>query len=234
MEENEYYAPPESRTFKIIKKVLGTFIVAFVFVFIGALLLRIMFADYYPKSMKGLYFTDELLEHYTASPEDFAAYRLDADYRYIPDLNAKGENVGNFFAANLIFVPENGSVQCFVRYNRATLERLNEEYGLSLTSDNINDEISISLFCSHGAGENGEAYAGPTYQSENERYHKVWIYNYIGLCFEDVDIESAYWMRLEIRLTQTGKLIGTIPLYNADSDAKDLEKINFRKSELPR
>ena len=234
MEDNEVYGMPESKTFTMIKRIIKTLVVAFIFVFIGAFILRIMFADYYPKSMKKLYFTDELTAHYNSDPDGFAAYRLDPDYRYTPDLNSDGENVGNFFAANLIFVPENNSVQCFVRFNRATIEKLNEEYGLSLSEEDVKAAITYSLFASHGEGEDGEAYTGQAYQTVYQKYDKIWIYNYAGLCFEGVDIENAYWMRLEIRLAETGELIGTIPLYDAERDGNDFDKIKFKKSELPK
>ncbi len=234
MEENEYYGLPESKTLKIVKKCLSTLIVAIVFLLIAVILLRVMFADYYPKSLKGLYFTDEISAHYLSAPDEFEAYRLDSDYRYTPDLNSDGENEGNFFSANLIFVPDSNSVQCIVRFNRATIDTLNAKYNLSLTLDDADDAFEYTLFASHGEGENGESYAGPSYAVSYERHDKIWIYNYLGLCFENVDIESAYWMRLEIRFAETGELISTIPLYNAERDSDSFEKIKIKKSELPK
>ena len=62
MEENEVYGMPESKAFRLFKKIIKTVFVALVFIFIGAFILRIMFADYYPKNMKSFHFTDGLTE----------------------------------------------------------------------------------------------------------------------------------------------------------------------------
>ena len=234
MEENEYYEIPESKGLKVFKKILSTTIVAFIFIFIGALLLRIMFSDYYPKSMKSFQFTDELSAYYKENPDTFVAYSLDMDAPYIPDYNAEGKSLGNFFAANVTLVPDSGSVQLFVRFNRATLSRLNEEYGLFLTDDDIPSAFTFSLFASHGANSDGEGFLGETYTPVLEKSDKLWIYNYRKLCYEGVDISSARWLRLEIILSDSGKLVGTIPVYIADSNSDDLEPIKFKKSELPK
>ncbi len=234
MEENEYYGAPQSKALRVVKRIISTTVVMLIFIFIGALILRIMFSDYYPRSMKAFHFTDELSAHYNEDPDTFAAYCLDMDTPYIPDYDSDGKSLGNFFAAGVTLVPDSGSVQLFVRFNRATLATLNEEYGLSLTEENSDTAFVFSLFASHGADADGMGFVGADYTPVYEESDKLWIYNYRKLCYEGVDIDSARWLRLEITLSDTGELIGTIPVYIADSDFDDLEKISFKKSELPK
>ncbi len=228
MEENEVYGMPESKAFRLFKKIIKTVFVALVFIFIGAFILRIMFADYYPKNMKSFLFTDGLTEYYNENPESFSAYRLDMSMPYIPDYDAEGTTVGNFFAANVTFIPDAKSMQLFIRFNRAAIATINEEYNLSLTEEDIKDAIVFSLYEPHGDGK-------PEYTPVYEEYGELWIYNYVKLSYEGVEnLDSACCFYVNVTLSQTGELLGSIPVYLADSDADDFEKIDFKKSELPK
>ena len=236
MEENEVYGVPESKVWKIIKNTLSGAIIAFIFLVMAFLIARVIYADHYPKDMAGLYFTDELTAHYKESPESFKAYSLEMDYKYVPESNADGKNVGNFFGAGVILVPDNGSVQLFVRYNRASDDRLNEEYekqGVLILEDDMSEAFTYTLFASHGLGEDGKSIQGVSYSTVHEYDSSKWLYGYKKLCFEGVDLESAYWIRLEIRTVEGDVLVGTIPLYSASSDERNLSEIKFKNTELP-
>ena len=234
MEENESYEIPESRVWKIIKKTLSATIIAFIFFVMAVLILRVIYADHYPKDMERLYFTDELTAYYNENPDTFAAYSLTMDYKYVPESNSEGKNIGNFFGAGVIIVPDNNSVQLFVRYNRASNDRLNEEYKLDLSDDDMSEAFSYTLFASHGAGEDGKTIQGVAYEPICEFGISKWLYNYKKLCFEGVDLESAYWLRLEIRTVDGDVLVGTIPLYSVSSDERNLNEMKFKNSELPK
>jgi hypothetical protein len=233
MEEYENYESPQSRGFNLVKKIISTAILVFIFAFIAALILRIAFADFYPKSMTGLYFTDPLAEHYRSSPDTFAAYSHDMDSTYTPDADKKGRTAGDVFAAGVVMVPDADALQLFVRFNRASCESMNQRYELSLPKDQFRSALDISLFVCYGEGQGDEDFVGESYYPTHTFTDKIWIYDYEKMCFDGVELEGAYWMRLEIRLSETGELLSTIPIYSADADERNLEKIKFKESQLP-
>ena len=67
---------------RIAKKIISTTVTILIFAVIGALFFRIWSADYCPKSMKHLHFTETLSEKYREAPESFEAFRQDIRIQY--------------------------------------------------------------------------------------------------------------------------------------------------------
>lgn len=213
---------------RIIKITIKALIYTLVFAFIGALFFRIWANDYYPKSMKKLYFTESLIEYYEENKEDFVAYKQDVRIKY----DSKEE--GNFFASNAIVVPDANALQIALRANDSTFEKFADEYSIENLPDNKKEAFTYSAFACTGNGEDGE-YAGREYVPTEIVFDEFWMYTYSKLCFDDVDLEGVYWIRLDIMLNNEEKTkLGSIVIYEKNEGYDKFKKMKFSKSELPK
>lgn len=218
------------RTDKILKKIkkaLKALIYVLVFAFIGALLFRIWSNDYYPKSMKNLYFSESLVEYYNENKDNFSAYKQDVRIKY------DDKDRGNFFASNTIVVPDANALQLALRFNDSTVERYALEYSIENLTENKRNAFTYSIFACTGNGEDGE-YAGEKYAPSEIIFDEFWMYTYSKLCFDDVDLEGVYWIRLDIMLNNEEQTkLGSIVIYEKNERYDEFKKMKISKSELP-
>ena len=199
MEENE------SRAIKTIKSIL----VLFMFTLAGLLFFRFWLHGYYPAAVRDLIPTEALRASYAASGIPDAKTQ---------DIRVKYDdpNEGLFFADHMVAVPETGSVQVSVRYNKSTLEKLAERHGDAF-DPNADEPFTYRIFCCTGEGENGEL-AGVTYTPTEHRDASFAMYHYRRLAFDGVAFEGVAWIRLEILRADTEEVVGTILIYENHED----------------
>ena len=212
---------------RIAKKIISTTVTVLIFVFIGALFFRIWSADYCPKSMKRLYFTETLSEKYREAPESFEAFRQDIRIQY------DDSKEGYFFALNTVLVPSSDALQTSVRYNDVLFETLEQEYGFAPDMKKEDMLIYSAFACTGSDGEEG--YSGVEYEPTEIVYDDFWMYTYAKLCFDDMDLDGVYWVRVDVYLNNEEKThLGSLAVYENNERYNELKKIKISKSELPR
>ena len=213
---------------RIAKKIISTTVTVLIFLIIGALFFRMWSADYCPKSMKGLYFTDALSEKYKRSPEDFEAFRQDIRIQY------DESKEGYFFALNTVLVPSSDALQVSVRYNDIIFETLAEEYDFAPEDMKEEDMFIYSAFACTGSDGDG-GYSGVEYELSDIVYDDFWMYTYAKLCFDGIDLDGVYWVRIDIHLNNEEKTrLTSLAVYENNERYNDFEKIKISKSELPK
>jgi hypothetical protein len=168
--------------------------VAFVLIFsvIGLIALRLIMFNYYPRSMKTLYFNDTLTAYYNDKDGDIGAktQKLKAPY--------DDEKEGNFLCDHLIFVPDLGQLQITLRYNNNLLNKLSEELGL--TEEEVKDEDLLSFRLSNMDFSE----TGSTQIIDNPSdviVKEVGMYTYFKIVFDGVDFnrsKAGGWAVLDI------------------------------------
>lgn len=187
---NEIDEPPVKNTGALVIKIVAAVLIAAV---VGVLGARLFIFNYYPNSVKDLYFTPTLTEYYNANGGEIGAKTQKLLYPY------DDNDEGNFFGSNLIVVRGAGVLQVTLRYNVSLGDSLEKNYGLS-DFDPDNREQFIFRLWRDGVSESD---AG----SEVGRLaHIEWdsfaMYRYAKLVFEDVDFgdgeDAIEWIRLEV------------------------------------
>ena len=212
---NEIDTPPgKSPVLRVIKIVA----VVLIFAIIGFVGFRIFTINYYPESVKSLYFGDALTDYYNEKNGNITVYtqKLYAPY--------DDEKEGNFFCDHLRFVREAGTLQITMRYNISLADDLMMKYGTKVDLEN-QDVFNFSLWRS-GDG----ATVGRLVHAE---WDEFLMYRYVKLVFEDVDFsvlddtDKDNWLSLQITVdgiketdkktnTQTDKLFRILVYENQE------------------
>ncbi|MBP3436628.1 MAG: hypothetical protein J6K61_01815 [Clostridia bacterium] len=197
---------------KIFKKILILGLVLCFTVFFAALFARIYMAENYPKESTKMVMTESLLSHYRETGS-LTAYTQDLRVSY--DDNKEG----NFFAKELIVVPDAKHLQITMRYNEHSLQNVAAAYKLPAVPEVQKGLFRYRLCVSYGTED--YVYYEASYEKEMHRY----LYQYTKLAFEGVAFEGAVWMRVEIFYAgdYEGKpenqaeetMFGAIPVYEA-------------------
>lgn len=165
---------------------------------------RIVLSKSYPDSMKNIYFSDSISEYYNENGGELNAVTQSLRTPYD---NAK---FANFMCDNLIIVEGAGALQLSVRYNDSMINEAEKKY--SLTGLSASDENLLSFRL---VDNNGKIYANLVYK----HYEESFMYNYLKLAFEGVDIsrenKSPEWIRLEvfINAAESETPFAMIPVY---------------------
>ena len=189
---NEIDEPPTKNNGALIIKIIAAVLILAV---VGVLGARLFIFNYYPKSMKGLYFTTALTEYYNAQDGNIDAKTQKLLYPY------DDNDEGNFFGSNLIVVRGAGTLQVTLRYNVSVADSMKQNYGLSSFDPENREQFSFRLW-RDGISEDDEG------REVGRLSHIEWdsfaMYRYAKLSFEDVDFgdesdpDKIEWIRLEI------------------------------------
>ena len=176
----------------LILKIIAGIVIFSVVALVGA---RIFLFNYYPSSVKNLYFNETLTAFYNEKDGEIAAktQSLRAEY--------DNPDEGNFFADNLIVIHDANQLQVALRYNTSLMDSIKTKYGVELDPDNP-DNFEFSLAVIPFSKNDGSAYK--TGSGGYVKFEKVMMYRYYKLVFDDVDFfipgESEIWIRLEITI----------------------------------
>lgn len=165
---------------------------------VGVLGFRLVLFEYYPKSIKNLYFDDALTAYYEKTNGEIGAKTQRIRFPY--DDNGKGY----FFADNLVVIDGIDQLQVSLRFNASTIDAIEEKYALkNLSRDNF-DYLSFRLV---DMVENEDGTDSIRVLAEGKVVAKETfaMYRYVRLVFDGVDVlERAdgqpphKWMRVEI------------------------------------
>ncbi|MBE6670138.1 MAG: hypothetical protein E7601_08040 [Ruminococcaceae bacterium] len=182
---------------KIALKSLFVLLIIFVY---GLLFVRMCSVDDIPDEFKNIYVNDALIELYNSEggEEKFI-------FQTLTKYNTDEESYGYFSAASVMLAPEAGQVQVIIKYNISTLEKLKEDYKLSVSIDrNRTDTFEFSLVVKsavepivEGVPEGGETvdynhesnYTLTRLYPVKTEFLSAGRHNYIRCVFEGVDLD---------------------------------------------
>lgn len=175
-----------------VVKLLKLLVLLLCFSVVAILAFRIILFNYYPKSIKDIYFNDSLNAYYDAVGDDFSAksQSLRAPYDD-PDF-------ASFFCDNLIVIEDAGQLQVSVRYNSSVFDSINDKYDVEL--DPESDSLFTFTLESVPKGESEARVIGELDYSHRE---DALMYTYYKLVFDGIDKEEfgeGAWIRLKITL----------------------------------
>lgn len=194
---------------------------------IGLFAFRMIVYNYYPDTIKNILFTDKLTAYYNEQSGDINAQtqKLRAPY----DDNRKG----NFFADNLIIIEGIDQLQVSVRFNKALIDTLNAEHGLSLTLEDT-DAFSFTLSRNHESQDNVFVPIGTLTATETD---SKLMYQYFKLVFDNVELDrggenEVKWIALEIRVDGIEEPF-RIAVYENNSEHSELAEYKLSSKEKP-
>lgn len=164
---------------------------------IGLFAFRMIMFNYYPDSMKNIYFTDSLTAYYNKKDGDIGATTQKLRAPYDKEQNA------TFFADNLIIIEDIGEIQLSVRMLKSLRDDVEREWGITL-ADDIKDSFTFALY------RNNPSYNDKQPESaENSLFLPIGentvaftddsvSYEYIKLVFDGVDFDGVKWLSLAI------------------------------------
>ena len=192
---NDYgYDEPRGKSkLGLILKIIAGIVIFSVVALVGA---RIFLFNYYPSSVKNIYFNETLTAFYNEKDGKIGAQTQDLRAEY------DNPDEGNFFADNLIVIRDINQLQVSLRYNTSLMDSIKNKYGVELDPENP-DNFEFALEVIPFSKNDGTAYRTGT--GGYVKFDKSMMYRYYKLVFDDVDFtipgESEIWIRLEITIT---------------------------------
>jgi hypothetical protein len=192
--------PGHRSTVGKILRVLVALVILFVVGFLG---FRIVLLDYYPSSIKNVYFNETLTAYYRETNGAIGAKTQRIRFPYAD------ETEGYFQSAHLVVVDGADQLQVALSMNVSAIDAIEEKYGLSGLSRESLDYLSFRLVDMVKVGE-----------TEVERVlaegkvvaqEKLMMYRYLRLTFDGVDLferedgtAPSAWMRVDIFVEGAG------------------------------
>lgn len=212
---------PVVLTIKILIAAVCVAVVAF-------LAFRITLFNYYPDSMKNVYFNEVLTEYYNQNGKtvEIKTQSLRAPY--------DDPDVASFFCDNLFIIEGAGQLQVSVRFNDSAIEHIESELGLSGLSASDPDLLSFKL---------------ATYNDEFQTEHylnvevsvaateRKLMYNYIKLVFDGINFggfENPGWIRLDVFVKGSDEKFTSVYIYENNSSYSSFEDYELSQEELPK
>ena len=198
---NEYEDDiPKSKSKVIL--VLKILIAAVCVSVIGLFAFRMIMFNYYPESVKNIYFTDKLTAYYNEKGGDIGAKTQKLQAAYDAPQNA------TFWAGNLIVIEEIDELQLSLRFNKSSKDDIEKKWGIEL-GDDFTDDFTFALF-----RNNPDFDSNLKESDENPRFLPIGnltvaktdtsvTYEYYKLVFDDVDFEGVSWLSLAIYVNGT-------------------------------
>jgi hypothetical protein len=200
-ETEEDVAPPHHPIVVWLLRIARVLAIFSLFAICGILLFRVIYAEYYPKGMKDLYYTDYLADY--VSENGSPAY-------FTQELAAPFEDSvhGYFYADQLVFSEEAGILQITVRLNKSAIRDIAAAYhleGFAFGSKAFSFVLEDNAAYAQDHPESVLGQPDGTVQGTPHTYtpseiltDSTFLYHYVKLCFDDVTFEDVSWMRLKI------------------------------------
>ena len=192
---NELEEIPGHRT--LLGKILRVLVAVVILFVVGFLGFRLVLFDYYPPSIKNLYFNETLTAYYEATNGAIGAKTQRMRFPY--DDSSKG----HFFSDHLAVIDGADQLQVSLRLNVSTVDAIEEKYGLSGLSRDSLDYLSFRLvdMVKEGEADVERVLAEGKVVAEE----KLMMYRYLRLVFDGVDLfdradgtDPSAWMRVDI------------------------------------
>ncbi|MBP3606294.1 MAG: hypothetical protein J6J66_06830 [Clostridia bacterium] len=179
-------------------KVLRILVAAVILFVVGFLGFRLVLFDYYPSSIKRLYFNDTLAAYYNATGGEIGAKTQRIRFPYDDSTN------GYFFSDHLVVIDGADQLQVSLRLNTATVDAIEKKYGLAGLSRESLDYLSFRLV-DMVEGEDGEDEVRVLSEGKVVAEESLMMYRYLRLVFDGVDLferedgsAPSAWMRVDV------------------------------------
>jgi len=226
--EYEDDIPKSKSKFLLVMKILVALVC---FSVVGIIAFRLVIFNYYPDSMKKIYFTYNLASYYEDTDGDIGAKTQDLRYPY------DDPDVANFFCDNMIVIEGAGELQFSVRYNRSTLDNIKLKYGITDLDPEDKELLSFRLVASKydkSIGKYKEVVLAdsPSYVDMDS----FMMYHYYKLAFDGIDFtDPPVWIRVEVFVKgQTDdKPFAMVPVYENNEDYAQFDDYELGRKEHP-
>lgn len=188
-EENDYNygysgnkkSPFQTAIKKLFKILFWTFIIT-----VNALILWRIFSSGEPKFSKTYIWTQQAIDEYKASEDDFKVYNISKKATITEDITGNG----SFSVMSTYYTPSAKQVQFTLCYNNSTLKYLKERYNLSETPKG---EVFVCTLTDN----NGHMYTEYDFLTHSKN-----LYNYRRIVFPDIETEGLTSLTLKIYYAQ--------------------------------
>lgn len=193
---NEVDTPPGRRTGL---RVLAIIAALACFAVIALVVFRIIVANYYPASVKKIYFDPVLTEHYNSTGGNIGALTQNIRSEY------DDPDEGNIFCDHLIVIKEIDQLQVSLRFNKSVAAALTERFGGEY--DPLDGKtFTFRLVRDNPTGKTADTFDEKCVLGEltDVKFDTFMQYGYYKLVFNGVDFEgekfegaNPSWIRLE-------------------------------------
>ncbi len=184
--EDDQWRPDEPKAWKITKKALGWAFAAFVILFIGFLVLRMLLSDP-PSSMEKVVWNQKLFDTYTVAKNE----KRELEVLKIPTSDSFSED-GFHSIYEIAYVPEAKQLQFTVRHNDRAVKYLAQDHPEVRDIEKNKGEIYVYSLTVRSAESSAtvDAYG---YTSDSR-----FGYTYRRLIFDDIDLTGVTSIKLNI------------------------------------
>ncbi len=194
---------------------------------VGMLGFRLILFEYYPKTIKNLWFNEVLSDYYEQTNGEIGAKTQHIRFPY------DDSEAGYFFSDHLVVIEGADQLQLSIRLNVATIEAIEKAYGLQNLSRDSLDYLSYRLVDDEGRvlGSGGAVAT-----------EKAAMYRYVKLVFDGVDTfdradgaTASEWIRLEI-FVEGGdgeKPFAMLPIYENNEEHNAFSDYSLSRKERP-
>ncbi len=196
---SDYNEIDESPKKSVVGLIIKIAILALCLLVAIAMIVRVAMFDYYPDSMKKLYFNDTLTAYYNANGGNLGAKTQNLRAPY------DDADKGNFFADNLIVIEGAGQIQFSLRLNTSIIDTIKKDYGADVEISE--DTFTFELYRDPrvDGDENTPLVAEKIGELTYCGYDSFAMYRYYKLVFDGIDFEAGLdtaieWIRVEISI----------------------------------
>ena len=203
---------------------------------VGVLGFRLVLFDYYPQSIKNLYFNDSLTAYYEQTNGEIGAKTQRIRFPY--DDSSKGY----FFSDHLVVIDAIDQLQVSLRLNVSTIDAIEEKYGLkNLSRDNL-DYLSFRIVDMVKDSESGEDTVRVLAEGKVVAEEKLAMYRYVRLVFDGVDVldradgtDPSAWMRVEVFVdgAKSDAPFAVLPVYENNKEYNLFKDYALSRKEHP-
>lgn len=201
---------------------------------IGLFAFRMIMFNYYPDSVKNIYFTDNLKAYYEETNGNINAKTQKMEAPYDAPQNA------TFWAGNLIVIEDIGELQLSLRFNKSSKDDIEKKWGITI-GDDYTDNLSFALY------RNNPDYDSEKKQSEtNTPFLAIgdlrvsytassMTYEYYKLVFDGIDFDGVEWLSLAIYIEGVEMPDGPyrIPIYENSESYSIFKEYKLSGKEKP-
>ena len=187
--------PGHRSTLGKVLRILVAVVILFVVGFLG---FRIVLLDYYPSSIKNVYFNETLTAYYRETNGAIGAKTQRIRFPYAD------ETEGYFQSAHLVVVDGADQLQVALSMNVSAIDAIEEKYGLSGLSRESLDYLSFRLV-DMVVDETGAERVRVLSEGKVVAEESLMMYRYVRLVFDGVDLfdredgtAPSAWMRVDI------------------------------------
>ena len=194
------------------------------FSFCSAMILRIIFSQYYPASVSKIYYSDSLSEFYR---ENGGISPKTQHIRIYHD----DSGTGAFYASKLIFEENAGNLQVTLRYNDSALDDIADFYKKDKVEAGEN-KFTYRIFAYKGLDDDGNI-VGDSYDTSAVIHDRLWFYNYDKAVFDGVDFNGVELIEVDIYLAGEEEMFSHIVIFENTESFSKFSEYKLSSSEVP-